>query len=481
MKKPPTFTLVLDQGTSSTKAFLFDKSNQVVHTERCCHSLHHPKPKHVESNPLDILHACYSLIIHAIEAAEKLSGNIISIGLAVQRSTFLFWNKHSKVPLTPAISWQDTRAWKESEEFASQSQKIWEVTGTPLSPHFGGPKFLHCVRKDSELLKAVMRGDVWYGPLSAFLTHNLTGVCSIDESIACRTLLFDIHSAAWSPFLLDLFQIPEKCLPPVYPTVHDFGGVLMGDEEIPLHCVIGDQQAALIGQGGADPETFAINLGTSGSVQFNTGNSVQTTSGLLSSVLFSNDNQRCYMLEGTISTCNSLFYHLEETMDIPHKEMRWNDRCIEIETSGVMIPGHAGISAPYWLDVFETVEVNLENASEDERIRAAMESIGFLIHDIFQTMRTSIKTIPPLITISGGGARTALLQFLSDVLNIPVGYTAMKDLTALGVNQLLRLQMSGEMPVTNIECADVFISRLSDSDRQKKLDRWNSALQTLLR
>ena len=474
------YYLIIDQGTSSTKAFLFDANNCVVQTNRIRHTLLHPAPKHVESDPIDILYACFTLILNALKYTTKTKGRIVSIGLAVQRSTFLFWDKKTKKAITPAISWQDTRAWKESDEFSEYRSEIWELTGAPLSPHFGGPKFLHFIRKDPTLKHMVDSGKVWFGPLSAFLTHALTGKCAIDESIACRTLLYDIHSASWSSYLMDLFEVPECCLPPVLPTTGDFGCVELDHAKIPLNCVIGDQQAALIGQGGSEPETFAINLGTSGSVQFNTGNRVKSTSGLLSSVLFSTNTDRFFMLEGTINACNSLFYRLEEEMNIPHKDMRWNDRCLKTSTGGVFVYGDAGLAAPYWKDRFSTIEIDLDNVSADERIRAAMESIGFLIFDIVQSMKGSMKKSPPIITISGGGARSALLQFLADLLNISIGHTTMTDRTALGVNLLLRYYQNGQIPVTNIECEKVFSSKITAEKRKEKLVRWHKAIRSIL-
>lgn len=471
--------LIVDQGTSSTKAFLFDSDGQIAHTNRIRHTLLHPAPKHVESDPMNILHACSTLISDALEYVKKSGGRITSIGFAVQRSTFLFWDKETLVPFTPAISWQDTRAWKEAEEFSLYSERIWEITGAPLSSHFGAPKFLHLSDKDSSLKERIENETVWFGPLSAFLTHALTGICSIDESIACRTLLFDIHTSDWSSELLDLFQIPKHCLPPISPTVDNFGVVQFDDTEIPLNCVIGDQQAALIGQGGAEAETLAMNFGTSGSVQLNTGQNVQTTQGLLSSVLFSCKRNRLFMLEGTINACNSLFYQLEKDLNIPHKKMLWHDRCTNTNTEGVFISGVSGLAAPHWKDRFSSIEIGLNDSSNDERIRAGMESIGFLVHDIFSVMRALLTKTSPLITASGGGARPPLLQFVADMIRINIGHTTMKDRTALGVYRLLRYNEEGKFPSVNIECDLVFQPKMTSELQDKKLATWNKALDQI--
>ncbi len=479
MNSTTNYYLIIDQGTSSTKAFLFDSDGQIVHTNRIRHTLLHPAPKHVESDPMDILHACSTLISGALEYVKNSAGQITSIGFAVQRSTFLFWDKETLVPFTPAISWQDTRAWKKAEEFSRYSERIWKITGAPLSSHFGAPKFLHLSDKDSSLKERIENETVWFGPLSAFLTHALTGICSIDESVACRTLLYDIHTSDWSSELLDLFQIPKHCLPPIAPTVDEFGLVQFDEVEIPLKCVIGDQQAALIGQGGAAPETLAMNFGTSGSVQLNTGQTVQTTQGLLSSVLFSSKNNRLFMLEGTINACNSLFYQLEEDLNIPHKKMLWRDRCTDGSTRGVFISGDSGLAAPHWKDRFSSVEIGLKYASDDERVRAGMESIGFLVHDIFGVMRKALTKPSPIITASGGGARRPLLQFVADMIRVNIGHTTMKDRTALGVYRLLRYDEEGKFPSVNIECDQVFQPKMTSELRDKKLSLWTQALDQI--
>ena len=135
---------------------------------------------------------------------------------------------------------------------------------------------------------------------------------------------------------------------------------------------------------------------------------------------------------------SSLFYWLENELNIPHKEMRWDKRCEKTTTNGVLIPGFAGIAAPYWIDGFETVYHNLDGASHDEIIRAGMETIGFLVYDIYKSIVNKTKINPKMITVSGGGARSPLLQFIADMLQINIGHTTLKDRTALGVFKLLK-------------------------------------------
>jgi glycerol kinase len=478
IRKNP-FYLVLDQGTSSSKIFLFDEEQNISFSDRKRHLLTHPQEHHIESNPIDILNACTKLISLAIGYAKSKNGNIVSMGLAVQRSTFLFWNKQNLKHYTQAISWQDSRSQKESDAFKSHSKIIQDITGIPLNSHFGAPKYIHFTKHDSVLNQKAKNDKLWFGPLSAYLTHSFTGTPALDESIAGRSLLMNLNKLTWDYELCSLFGVPINCLPPLKRTVHYFGLVEIDDIQIPLNCIIGDQQAALIGQGGGKPGTLAMNFGTSGSVQYNSGSEPSKIRGLLSNVLYSTASKRNYLLEGTVSASSSLFSWLENKFNIPHSKMRWDIRCEKTTTNGVLIPGFTGIAAPYWVDGFKTVYHNLEGASHDEIIRAGMETIGFLVHDIFKSIARKTKLNQKLITVSGGSARDPLLQFISDLLQIKIGHTALKDRTALGVYKLLRLSDNTFMADESIECDKIFSPKMDSLLREKKLKNWRIALKKI--
>ena len=474
------FYLVLDQGTSSSKIFLFDEEQNIVFSDREKHNLHRPQEHHVESNPIDILNACTKLISSAIRYAKSKNGNIVSMGMAVQRSTFLFWDKQNLKHYTQAISWQDSRAQAEADAFAKHGDKIQNITGAPLNAHFGAPKYLHFTKHDSILNQKAENDKLWFGPLSAYLTHSFAGISAVDESIAGRSLLMNLDEIVWDDELCSLFGVPITCLPPLKPTVHKFGLVEIDDIQISLNCVIGDQQAALIGQGGSTAGILAMNFGTSGSVQYNAGAEPNRVSGLLSNILYSTDVQHNYILEGTITASSSLFYWLEEELNIPHNKMRWEKRCEKTTTNGILIPSFAGIAAPYWIDEFQTVYHNLDNASPDEIIRAGMETIGFLAHDIYKSIVDKTKLKPELITVSGGGARAPLLQFIADLLQVKIGHTTLKDRTALGVYKLLRLSDSKFIGEESVECDKIFSPKMDNSIRQEKLNNWQAALKNIL-
>ena len=471
----PSYYLVLDQGTSSTKAFLFDENLDIPFKDRIKHSLESPADHQVQSDALEIARACKELTKKALNFSQHVGGYISSAGLAVQRSTFLFWDKRTKKPLTAAISWQDNRAQDIVADLANESDRIFNITGTPFSPHFGGAKFLHFTKNDPILKKSVLTQKTCFGPLSAFLTHYLTNTLVIDYSIACRTQLLDLNNLKWSSALCKLFHFPNKSLFPLCNNVQSFGKMTLDGIPIPLNVVIGDQQAALLGQGGWDSGSIALNFGTSGSVCVNTGKNPVIVPNLLSSVLNSDQEKIIFMLEGTINACNSLFYWLEKELNIDHKDMVWHERCIDESTNGIFIPGGTGIAAPYWKSELGMVKIGLENANNNEIIRAAMESIGFLVHDIIKQMDLK-NALPDMLTASGGGARAPLLQFIADMLMIAVGHISLKDRTAIGVLQLLHKQNTGNYLSVGAECGEIFEPRMKKVTRAKKLKRWHYAL-----
>lgn len=469
-------TLVIDQGTSSTKVFLFNSSNHVIFSVRDKHALNHPKPGYAEADALAIVLACKKLVQEAVYFARDKDIHISAAGIALQRSTFLFWDRKTLNPLTPTLSWQDGRASDIVKHSREHSETIFKITGAPLNAHFGGPKFAHLVNQSNSLKKKVDEGSAIFGTISAFLTQHLTGNCYIDESIASRFIMMNLDNCRWDRKLLDLFDTPIDCLPQLVPSIHNFGSINIDDQRIPLRVVIGDQQAALIGQGGFAPGSVAMNFGTSGSVQINAGQNTAHVDGLISSVLYSDKKERHYLLEGTINACNSLFYGLEEELGISHKDMQWQRRCEETQTKGVFVPSASGIAAPYWVDHIRTVSDGYGNNLPDEIVRAGMESIGFLVNDIWDLAKTHLRVLPQQVMASGGGGRPPLLQFISDLTGLTVTHSIMKDRTALGVHALLIKSQIGSWPAIKIETDGGHITGMDSKTKNEKIERWKSAL-----
>ncbi|MDE0587973.1 MAG: FGGY family carbohydrate kinase [Candidatus Marinimicrobia bacterium] len=471
------FTLVIDQGTSATKVFLFNSVHRAVFKSRLRHSLNNSKPGHVEADALKIARSCEKLIRETITYAKNKNIYIASAGIAVQRSTFLFWDRNTIKPLTPTLSWQDGRATDIVEKLKPYSESIFKISGAPLNPHFGGPKFTHLINRSTSLKNKIEDGSAVFGTISAFITHYLTGNCLVDETVASRFIMMNLDTCEWDQNLLNLFGVPKNCLPQLVSSESNYGSIKYDDYSIPLQIVIGDQQAALIGQGGFKTGSVAMNFGTSGSVQINAGQQPAHIDGLISSVLFSNANERLYLLEGTVNACNALFYTLEDELDIPHKEMQWSRRCTKTETNGVYVPSAIGIAAPYWIDHLKTVSEGYGKDLPNEIIRAGMESIGFLVNDIWNLVKTHLNIMPKSVMASGGGARNPLLQFISDLTGLTVTHSIMKDRTALGVHALLNQSLTGSWPNIKIDSDGEFTPKINVKKKDEKIARWKIALK----
>jgi len=230
-----------------------------------------------------------------------------------------------------------------------------------------------------------------------------------------------------------------------------------------------------MGQGFSSPGIVSINLGTSGSVQYYADNHHVHINGLLSNLLWSSNSKHYFLVEGTINTCNSLFYWLEDHLNIPHKQMKWDGRCEKTKTRGALLPDFTGIASPYWSQPKKTVFYNLNNATNDEIIRAGMESIGFFVHDIMQTLIKDGFEITSIYS-GGGGARKPLLQFMADLLDIPIKRSKIKDKTALGVFRLLFRKQFSKFPEIQHSPKEIFSPKMTADHRKVKLASWEKSL-----
>tara|TARA_Y100001970_G_scaffold234498_1_gene292902 strand:- start:55 stop:813 length:759 start_codon:yes stop_codon:yes gene_type:complete len=249
----------------------------------------------------------------------------------------------------------------------------------------------------------------------------------------------------------------------------------MFDSNILLSLVIGDQQAALIGQKGIQNNTVATNFGTSASVQYNIGENPKNIEGLISSVLYSKESTKTFMVEGTINGCNSLFYYLENILGIAHKKMEWNQRIKLEETNGIFIPGFNGLAAPYWKNGFEDIRIDLSERPS-EIIRAAMESIGFLVNDILNCIKAADLDLPATLTASGGGAKSSLLQFIANITGKTISHSLVKDKTAFGIYRILNAKNLNQ--ISKEKNGEIFYPEIIPNLKDK-IKKWGQSIKVL--
>ena len=479
-----SFVVAIDQGSSSTKVLAFDRQGRHVYRSSHALKIERPEPAHVEQDPVHVLQETRQALDEVITSVYGDGHEILSLGLACQRSSFLLWDRESGKALTPIISWQDLRAKDLCAEFSSQREMIYEKTGLPLTGHYGGPKFLWLLRNDPEVSKWLKRRGTVFSPWNSFLLWHMTEekVCATDESIAGRSLLFNIHQRVWDRELLNLFKIPESLLPEVWVTGRLYGHYKFRDQLLPITCSIGDHQGALLGLGGFEKGQCAINYGTSAGVLTNIGPMAHIVEGLLTAPAYSTGNQVAYAVEGTVNAVGSLFEWFEKERNIPGASKNWEKVMAPSSQGWIMVPGMYGIAAPYWKETMATEFVGEGNVpAEEELLRAGMESIGFLVADSLER----IRRIPGLdisqIIAAGGAARPPLLQFQADVLGLPIHLSSVTDATALGCAFVTGLQSGfwkDRREIRNLVRSDeIFYPKISSGERRTLRDRWHSVLK----
>ncbi len=429
--------LALDQGSSHSRAILFDACGVVIARAEAPLRTYHPHPGWVEHKAEELLKGVFTAFRHALH-----QGGItpVALGIANQRSTVICWDKKSGKALSPAISWQDTR----TAETIHQKivPDIINRTGLPLTPYYAATK-LSWLLSDLRRKGVAMR-NLLCGTVNTFLIWHLTGGGhKTDPTNAARMLLYNLDRQEWDDDLLRHFKIPRHILPEIQPTQSDFGKAVIDQYRIPITCSIGDQQASLAGLGGHSDglaEGLAnINYGTGGFFLVNTGMRRLPIPGLLTSVAWSEKGKTAYVTEGTVNAVGSLFHWLCQ-LGLLRSEKAINAACARSKERLFFLPALFGLGAPHWDTDTKTALLGLTAASRREDIiRGAVEGVAFLMNDIYEAIQREISI--KKIVASGGGSRIhRLVQFQADLFGKPIEVTDDPESTIRGAALFAGLQ-----------------------------------------
>ena len=433
----------LDQGTTSSRAILFDKQGAVVAMAQKELTQHYPRPGWVEHDPGEIWSTQVSVASEVIAKSGIAPGEIAAMGITNQRETTLVWERHTGRPVYRAIVWQDRRtaAFCNKLDEEGHAEKIRDKTGLLPDAYFSATKIRWILENVEGAREKAERGDLCFGTVDSWLIWKFTrGKQHLtDVTNASRTMLYNIHTMQWDPGLLQLFGIPASMLPGVRRTSGLFGetsGDSMG-YRLPITGVAGDQQAALFGQLCLDPGSAKNTYGTGCFVVMNTGTKAVTShNNLLTTVAWQLEGEVTYALEGSIFTAGSLVQWLRDELGLIASAPESEEVARSVPDNGgvYVVPALTGLGAPHWDPYARGTLFGLTRGTNRAHIvRAALESISYQVYDVISAMTEDAgRTISELRADGGASANDWLMQFQSDLLRIPVIRPAVMETTALG-------------------------------------------------
>ncbi|MCG3216403.1 MAG: glycerol kinase GlpK, partial [Candidatus Heimdallarchaeota archaeon] len=437
------FVLSIDQGTTSTRAMIFNQKGEEVSKSYLEHKQFFPNPGWVEHDADEIWKNTLRVVQDALAKGKTNSSQICSIGITNQRETIVVWDKETGNPLNKAIVWQCRRTAKMCAELRSMGfeELFNDKTGLVLDPYFSGTKIKWLLDSSEKIKRKVDQGTAFLGTIDSWLIWKLTGNLITDYSNASRTLLFNIHTCEWDEELLEILDIPMESLPEVKPSSDkDFYGFTNPDlfkAEIPVAGDAGDQQAALFGQTCFEAGEIKNTYGTGNFMLLNTGDQlVRSKNGLLTTIAWKIDNKTTYALEGSVFITGAAIQWLEKSLGIlENSEKLSNIMETTKDTQGVyFVPAFVGLGAPYWDPYARGTIVGITRGTTKEHIiRAALESICFQSEDIFEVMKNETGLEINMLRVDGGVTKCLpLLQFQADISNVTIQKPKVSETTALG-------------------------------------------------
>lgn len=440
-----THILAIDQGTTSTRAIVFDAGLKVKASAQQEFTQHFPDSGWVEHAPQDLWTTTIETCRAAIQKAGLTADAIAAIGITNQRETTLVWDRDTGEPIHKAIVWQDRRTSAYCAELreAGHDKLITEKTGLLADPYFSGTKLRWMLQNVEGALDKARAGKLLFGTVDSFLIWKLTGgkVHATDATNAARTMLYDIHAGQWSAEICDLFDIPMQMLPEVRDCAADFGvsdPALLG-AGIPILGVAGDQQAATVGQACFQPGMMKSTYGTGCFALLNTGDTAVTSNNrLLTTIAYQLDGKPTYALEGSIFVAGAVVQWLRDGLKIigSAAETQPLAEASDPHQNVILVPAFVGLGAPYWNAECRGAVFGLTRGTGPaEMARAALESVGFQTRDLLEAMQSDWQADGAAPTLRVDGGMTAsdwAMQFLSDIIGAPVDRPQVLETTALG-------------------------------------------------
>jgi len=488
------FIISIDQGTTSSRVILFNTKGKIEFVSQYEFKQYFPKNGWVEHNPNEIWSTTLKALKNVINKANKTRGRIISIGITNQRETTILWNKKTGQPIYNAIVWQDRRTQEYCKKLKNKKYEnnFRKKTGLFIDPYFSATKvrwILDNVKESKKLLKS---NNLLFGTVDTFLIWKLTkGKQHLTEATnASRTMLFNINNNKWDQEILKKLSIPKSILPAVKNSADNFGKTdkKITGKEIPISAVLGDQQAAAVGQTCFEKGSIKSTYGTGAFVIMNTGSKkINSKNKLLTTICYRLNNKTTYALEGSIFIAGAGVQWLRDKMRLIKKapETEKIARSSNINDGIYVVPAFSGMGAPYWRpDVRGLITGLTRDSNWQSLVRATVESVAYQSYDLFSAMNKD-GLRPRIVKIDGGMvANNWFSQFLSDTINLKVIRPKVLETTALGVALFAGYQV-GEFKslneIKNIWQKDkAFSPKIKNSLRNELLEGWKLAIRKTL-
>ena len=488
------YFLSIDQGTSGTKALIFDNEGQLVHRCDAEHRQYYPRPGWVEHDPVEI----YEKTVEAIKRVFSETGitdrDLYCLSISNQRETAVVWDRFTGEPVCPAIVWQCQRAETICRKISERGYAgpVREKTGLVLSPYFSAAKVGWILENIPQAGEKAKRGSLLFGTVDSWLIWKLTGgkAHKTDYSNASRTQMYNIYDLKWDREILELFGIPESMLPEVCSSDQIFGYTeTVFSRPVPIAGVMGDSHAALFGQCCFRQGMAKATFGTGSSVMLNIGSRpVKTRGGVVTSIGFARGGSISYVLEGNINCTGATIKWLIDDLELVSGVKESNAVAASVsDTLGVyFVPAFVGLSAPYWDSEARAEIVNISRGVKKAHIvRAAEESIAYQIKDVIENMNGEVEFQLLELRVDGGPTRDEfVMQFLSDILDVPVIRSTTEELSGTGAMYMGGMALGVWSTYDEIESmrkADKkFESLMNKADRENRYKGWLKAVKKAL-
>ncbi|MGM9944078.1 MAG: glycerol kinase GlpK [Lysinibacillus sp.] len=487
------FIMALDQGTTSSRAILFDKKGNPVYVAQKEFKQHFPKSGWVEHNPMEIWSSVLSVITQVLSENDIHASDVAGVGITNQRETTVVWDKHTGEPVYNAIVWQSRQTAGICDQLKEQGHEdtFRQKTGLLIDAYFSGTKVKWILDNVEGAREKAEAGDLLFGTIDTWITWKLTegAVHVTDYSNASRTLMYNIFDLKWDEELLSILNVPASMLPDVRPSSEVYGNIAekhFFGHSVPIAGIAGDQQAALFGQACFEKGMAKNTYGTGCFMLMNTGEeAVRSEHGLLTTIAWGIDGKVHYALEGSIFVAGSAIQWLRDGLRFFRNSADSEEYAKRVEhTDGVyVVPAFVGLGTPYWdSDVRGAVFGLTRGTSKEHFVRATLESLAYQTRDVLEAMASDSGIDMKTLRVDGGAVMNDfLMQFQSDILNVPVERPSVNETTALGAAYLAGLAVGFWENKDDVQehwqLDKKFEPQMAEQQREQLFEGWHKAVK----